>query len=432
MKGLMMKYGKALKVCVLTAGMCVSGAGAVPAEDSLCAELKMREGLPNFQEKLRAKPDVRVAYLGGSITMASGWRVGTTAWLQEAFPNTNITEINSAIAGTGAGFGACRLTQHVLKEKPDLIFVEFRVNGGDNSMARTIEGLVRQTWRQLPETDIVFVYTISSPMIADIQNGIIPGPGGQELEQVAAHYGIPSIDFGPEIVSRLDEGSLIFKGTSAEPGVVLFTRDGVHPGGDGHAIYTEIVKRSFETLFDAGSPAGSHSIPVPLQPGNWEQAGMVDPVPYLCGEDGWKTEDWKNSSVVQAFQKLWGAIECERIVPALSEAKTSGAALEFTFEGTVFGFFDIGGPETGSVRITVDDGMPFEVSRFNRFCSRYRPQYYLSEELQGGKHRVRIELAEPSIDKKSIVGAEKVESDARYAGNAFYLVKILLNGKMLD
>ncbi len=427
-----MNCGKVLKVCALTAGMCVSAADAASDDTRLCTELKMRDGLPNFSAKLKEQNRLKVAYLGGSITMANGWRTQTTEWLRSSHPDREIIEINSAIAGTGAGFGSCRLQEHVLKEKPDLLFVEFRVNGGDNSMARTMEGLVRQTWHRLPETDIVFVYTISSPMIPDIRSGQLPGKNGAELEQVAQHYKIPSIDFGPEIVSRIDAGSLVFKGTSAEPGVVLFSRDGVHPGTEGHAIYTGIIKRSFARMFAAGAEPAPHSIPSPLDPGNWEQAGMADPAPMLCGEKGWKTERWNSSRVVKKFQELWGNIDCERIVPALNEARSPGAALEFTFEGTVFGFFDIGGPETGSVRITLDDGVPFEVSRFNRFCYRYRPQYYLSEELPAGKHCVRIELAEPSIDKASIVGAEKFESDPRFAENTFYPVKILLNGKMLD
>ena len=38
------------------------------------AELRVRDGLPNVFAKLTAGGPVRIAYLGGSITAANGWR----------------------------------------------------------------------------------------------------------------------------------------------------------------------------------------------------------------------------------------------------------------------------------------------------------------------------------------------------------------------
>jgi hypothetical protein len=59
---------------------------AAPAETTIAtlAESQTRGGLPNFAAKLKAGGEVRVAYLGGSITESNGWRVLTTAWLQKA------------------------------------------------------------------------------------------------------------------------------------------------------------------------------------------------------------------------------------------------------------------------------------------------------------------------------------------------------------
>ena len=420
-------------------GVLVSVWGFIPCgavvggdDSTVCQELKIRGAIPNFQQKLKTQHEIKVAYLGGSITLADGWRVKTTAWLREAFPDKKITEINSAISGTGAGFGACRLYEHVLKYKPDLLFVEYRVNGGDNSMVRTVEGIVRQTWRLLPETDIVFVYTLSSPMINDIEKRRSPGRNGLELEQVAAHYEIPSIDFGPEITDLAKDGRLLFKGKSAGPGVVVFTSDGVHPGEEGHVLYFDILKRSFKKILEADVVEGAHVLAAPLNPNNWDRGSMYDPDPYFVEGGSWGTQAWNESPVVLDFQKLWRGIECERIIPTLAETTLPGSAIEFTFEGTVFGFFDIGGPETGSVRVTIDGRPPYEVSRFIRYCYRYRPQYYLSEELPLGVHKVRIELVGLTLDKKDIVGAAKFDANPRFKENAFYPIKILLNGKMIE
>ena len=49
-------------------------------------EIQARDGLGNVLAKLEAGREVKIAYLGGSITAAAGWRVQTLAWFQ---PNSS-------------------------------------------------------------------------------------------------------------------------------------------------------------------------------------------------------------------------------------------------------------------------------------------------------------------------------------------------------
>src|SRR4051794_38568224 len=65
-------------------------------------ECAPRGGLPNVVAKIRAGGTVRVAYLGGSITAAKGWRVLSREWLAAQYPQARFEEINAAIPGTGA------------------------------------------------------------------------------------------------------------------------------------------------------------------------------------------------------------------------------------------------------------------------------------------------------------------------------------------
>ena len=97
---------------------------------SLCdsQELQSRQGLPNVFAKLQAGQEVCIAYLGGSITAQPGWRVKTTAWLKERFPESKITEIDAALGGTGSELGVFRIDRQVIPYEPDLLFVEFAVN----------------------------------------------------------------------------------------------------------------------------------------------------------------------------------------------------------------------------------------------------------------------------------------------------------------
>ncbi|MCX5685484.1 MAG: hypothetical protein NT049_17645 [Planctomycetota bacterium] len=64
-------------------------------------ECRPREGLPNVLAKLAAGEEVRIGYLGGSITAQAGWRVKTLKWFQEQYPKAKVSEINAAIGGTG-------------------------------------------------------------------------------------------------------------------------------------------------------------------------------------------------------------------------------------------------------------------------------------------------------------------------------------------
>lgn len=151
-------------------------------------ELRVREGLPNLFAKLAAGGPVRIAYLGGSITAANGWRPKSFAWFKMKYPNAELVEINAAISGTGADYGACRIASDVLSENPDLVFMEHRVNGGGGFEAKSVEGIVRQIWKNNPHTDICLVYTLSLSMLKELQAGNQTS-FGTVMETIANAYG---------------------------------------------------------------------------------------------------------------------------------------------------------------------------------------------------------------------------------------------------
>ncbi len=123
-----------------------------------------RDGLGNVLARLEQGEDVRIGYLGGSITAQAGWRPKTLAWFQKQFPEAKVEEINGAIGGTGSDLGVFRYEQDILRHKPHMVFVEFAVNDGGASpeqIFRAMEGIVRQTWRTDPNIDLCFVYTMA-------------------------------------------------------------------------------------------------------------------------------------------------------------------------------------------------------------------------------------------------------------------------------
>lgn len=393
-------------------------------------ECQPRGGLPNTFAKLETGKEVRIAYLGGSITEAEGWRVLSRKWLQEQFPKAKVSEIKATISGTGAELGACRLERDALQFKPDLLFVEFAVNGAGNGARRpiqTMEGIVRQTWRANPETDICFVFTIGSWFLKDLQNDKLPHPMTL-MDQVAAHYGIPTINLGLDVARKVKAGTLVYQGASSHAdGRTVFSGDGVHPFLDtGHPLYLDAIVRAVPALKTAGKP-GPHALPEPLDAANWEKATLVA-LEKVGREGGWKT--------IGPPGEAWGAGVMRKEFPSLWKAEKPGDALTFTFRGTAFGLAGLRGPDVGQFRVTVDDLTPVTGTFFDHYATeiqwRVQPWIYPGD-LADGEHRVRIELIAEPPDKEAILKKHNrtMKDPAAFRDNHLYIGGLLLAGELI-
>jgi hypothetical protein len=404
----------------------------VAAHAAEIPETQTRSGLPNVIKKLSAGEEVRVAYLGGSITEAKGWRVLSREWLQKEYPEAKVSEINAAISGTTSAFGAFRVGRKVLADKPDLLFIEFAVNdsGGDPlRIRRAMEGIVRQTWQMDPATDICFIYTLQKGDLPAYQGGHLP-VAVENMEKVATHYDIPCINFGPEI-SRLDKaGKLIFTGklpATAEEKIaqdkIIFTGDGVHPHVEtGHPLYLAAIQRSWP-LISAASKGTTHVIPAPLDAAAWQAAELV-PLKDIQREGNWKELDATSPAIANAVSR----------VPAMWRAEGAGDSLTFSFTGTCFGIYSLKGPDCGNYRVTVDALPPIEAARFDSFCvaDRWRisPWIYPSD-LPDGVHHVRVEALGTAPDKKAILknNFATLPADQR-DGTRLYLSDVMVIGHL--
>ena len=223
-------------------------------------ECHPRDGLPNFLAKVNTPgAEVRIGYLGGSITAQNGWRPKTLAHFQKTYPTAKISEINAAIGGTGSDLGVCRLKQDVLDHKPDLMFVEFAVNDGGappNQIFKCMEGIVRQTWRTFPDCDICFVYTVTEALVPALLEGNFQR-SASAMEKIADHYGIPTIHMGLEVAKLAKAGKLLWKAklpkTDEEKRAVgdkfVFAPDSVHPHAEtGHELYLQAIVRSWDPI----------------------------------------------------------------------------------------------------------------------------------------------------------------------------------------
>lgn len=346
-------------------------------------ELRARDGLPNFFAKAQAGGTIRVAYVGGSITAAAGWRPKTLAWLRQQYPAVTFTEINAAISGTGSDYGACRLQEDVLQQNPDLVFLEFRVNGGGGFEAKSMEGIVRQIWRHNPSTDICFVYTICESLMPVIREGKNDAWFGAIMETIANRYGVPSIQLAVEVTRREKAGELIFKGNQPVEGKLIFTNDGVHPTDGGHDIYRDVIARSLLAMKGLGH-AGPHELADPLNAGAWETGSLL-PIANATLSDGWTPVDMAKDPVTGA--DAWRTLGMLRDARKCDHA---GESITVRFNGTAIACTDVPGTEPIVIETTVDGGQPVAVTRVSNDQMRKYARYWWTGELPPGDHTVKF------------------------------------------
>jgi hypothetical protein len=398
----------------------------------VAVEYQARQGLPNFFKALQEGKEVRIAYLGGSITEAAGWRVFSRQWFQQQYPQAKVQEIDAAISGTGAEYGAGRVGRDVLSKQPTLLFVEFAVNGAgttEQRQIRSMEGIVRQTLANDPNTDICFVYTIHTPYLTDLQAGKLP-PLEIVMEKIADHYGIPSINFGLEVAKQVQAGKLVYKGKAATAPAgspPVFSEDGTHPLGEtGHKMYLEAIKRNMPAIKAAGT-AGPHTIPAPLDPASWSK------VTEVTFDQVRKTAGWKHLDLAR---DMAGKDLSKKVPSQLWLAGKPGEAFEVKFNGNAFGFDGFKGPDVGKFKVSIDGGPPQTFTHFDSFCleGRYRTKpWFWPDELSSGEHTARVEVLADPINKVADMQAHgvKIKNPGSFDGLNLYVGDIMVAGEII-
>jgi len=404
---------------------------AEPTYQAAKAELvKPRDGLGNVLKKLEAGEKVRVAYLGGSITAANGWRVKTTAWLQQKYPAATIEEIHAAIGGTGSDLGVFRLQRDALRHEPDLLFVEFAVNDGGASPERiwkAMEGIVRQTWAANPKTDICFVYTFRVNYEEPLRAGECPR-AASAMEMLADHYGIPSVNFAKKIVKLESDGKLVFQSDEPVEGKIHFSRDGVHPLDAGHEIYTQLLADAIEQMAADARPVDHHSkLKTPFVDDHWQAAKMVPIEPDML------SGDWQALPEDAPLQRRFG-----NRMGQIYEATEPGSKLTFRFRGSSAKLYDLLGPDGGQVIISVD-GKPREkpVPRFDSYCTYHRiATLSLAGDLDpDAVHEVTVEIHPEQPDRQPVAfrlkNPEQELKSPKYQGTNVRASQILVLGEIV-
>lgn len=401
-------------------------------------ETTVRNGLQNFFSKVALNSGtVNVGFIGGSITRANDqYRGQTLDYLQRTFPKITFTGVNAGVSGTGTDLGAFRIKEQLLDYAPDLVFVEFAVNGGSD---QAMEGLVRQIIAHNPKTDICFIYTIVGSQTVSYQSGDMPSKI-KSFEAIAQYYNIPSIHLGMYPAKLEKEGGIVWKGPAGSV-PMAFSADGTHPNREGGDLYAGAIARGFTKIQNSGS-VFRMDLPAKLFNADWEFGCMYNVSSQLFNQ-GLNEIICSGNANFQQFDGWFSRIS------VINEGRSAG----FEFEGSGFGLFDIGGPEAGALEFEVDGkpaklikrsevqyelntaGTVTQVNRFNQYCNnRYRGQFFWID-MPDGKHRITMKAVKSTESKATLLGtanlADMQNRPAVYAKDDVMVGRILVRGSAL-
>lgn len=349
----------------------------------------LRNHFDNSWAAFAGKKKGTVAFIGGSITEMSGYRVMVEQNLRRRFPDTAFKFVNAGISSTCSTTGAHRLERDVLSAEPDLLFVEFAVNDdqdashAERECRRGMEGILRHARIVNPAMDIVVTHFVNPPMLELLKQNKTPVSSGAH-ETVASHYGVSTIDLAREVAERIEAGELTWA-----------TYGGTHPKPAGNRVAAEMIEQLLDAAWAGKSQAekgkpNPHKLASVLDPASYSQGRLV------AGNDAKFDKSW-----------VWGVPEWATLPGGkrgrftkldMLCAEAVGANLTLDFDGQAVGLYVLAGPDAGRVEYSIDGGEFKTAELFHRHSKglHYPRTVMLATGLKRGPHRLTLRVAKDS------------------------------------
>lgn len=413
-------------------------------------EVEMNDGIATSLAKLRRGGAFTVAYFGGSITAGTSYRPPFTAWLQAAYPQARVREINAGLGGTGSNLGVYRLARDVLRHDPDLIFVEFALNDSDRSsvdptrIGADVESIVRQIWSHDPTTDIVFLYTVSRKLAETFRRGVQTREAAI-YSTVAERYRIPTVNFSRRVLELERAGRLVWtlgQAPTAVPkedpeyerkvgaemaakGMLVFSGDGVHPRAEGGRLYVEALADFF-----------GREMPNPYA---WNRPNLIAASPFapdpcvspvsLELSEAWLKGTWRP---VAADDGKLGLLLSRTDSMWVTDAP--GDSLSLELDGAEAALLAAYGPSGGRLDVWVDGRRLPSRDLCDRYCTYWRLMRVPLFRGARGRHRVEVRVSPDQPDREP-VRAYNALSDERARqigldGCRVAIGRVLLDGQV--
>ncbi len=201
-------------------------------------------------EKARAGEDVNIVYIGGSITegdhLDTCYANRSYNYFKDTFgkgSGDNVHYFNSGISGTPSTLGSLRFENDVLNYEPDIVFIEFAVNDGDDDdMKSAYESMIRDALNYKSQPAIILLF-------ARMQEGWTSQGWKKEI---GAYYDIPMISYADGITYLFDEGAMEWS---------EFSNDYTHPHAEGNAVVADFIAYFYDEVDRSEGSAEDVKIP---------------------------------------------------------------------------------------------------------------------------------------------------------------------------
>ncbi len=246
------------------------------------------ELVQNVIKKAQAGEEVTIAYLGGSITegISAGPDLCYAKLSYEHFAEKfgtgdNVKFCNAGLSGTPSKLGILRLDRDVLSSKPDICFIEFAVNdGNDQDHQNAYESIVQTLLEDGVAPVLLFSVTADDYSAQDY------------MKQIGEAYDLPMISYCDALRFLFENNRLTWE---------QFSDDQSHPNVEGHKLVASMVNYYFDTVMDVPSK-GEYVMPFePVFAPRQVHAGMYENdtlIPKSLGS-------WTEGSQIASFTKGW-------------------------------------------------------------------------------------------------------------------------------
>lgn len=260
------------------------------------------------------------AFAGTSFTNAfAGYRPQAMQWQLSNYPEYDFSFVNYSLDGHNTWSNLVRLTTGA-----DLFIIDHANDGATVWERASLEALIRRLWAANPATRIIIINSPTWISLDTSDNAIVDTPKNQdvieEIEALAAHYGIPIIDYWGWCQANVP----------APYDLIDLTADTVHPTVIGYAEMAE--------LLEAELPTGGGAKPVTL------------PARLYDNGDYENTPTRVNGSASDGTTGTWSTTGT-RI-----ESSTAGSTVTFAATCQSFGIYRSDGGSSSGLEYSVDGG----------------------------------------------------------------------------
>ena len=309
---------------------------------------QVRGGIPNSQYYFKNDKvgNQYLFFIGNSVLAGTGLKDQNLRYsaqmvkgFKKYFPEAAPHETRHIQPG-GSWFGLyrCSRGQPVFGEvicSGHLAILDFAADdrGTDLEQVKaSVEGVVRQVTLYRGTHSRILVYTLTPEMLQAYKVGQTPSYISV-CEQIAAHYGIPSLNLAKYAADKINAGEISF---------AAFSADGINPTDAGAKLYADAVAAFIDALMTA--------CPVPEK-----ATPYVLPAPFFPQtDDNGRIIAYENQQVKTSG--LWKPGQASPIGPFrhLLVSDQAGAALTLKFKGSEIGIIDVVDKDSAAYEYAVD------------------------------------------------------------------------------